>query len=73
MEIIAQTFVRMLYFDTKKLVFLFQPEKFMLSNNVDIYWQGSLGERAAIKISRAMWRAAQTLSGILVYYCHADE
>ena len=36
-EIIAQAFLRMLSFDTKKLVFLFLPEKFTLSNYIDVY------------------------------------
>ena len=36
-EIIAQAFLRMLSFDTKKLVFFFLPEKFTLSNYIDIY------------------------------------
>ena len=36
-EIIAQAFLRMLSFDIKKLVFFFLPEKFTLSNYIDIY------------------------------------
>ena len=36
-EIIAQAFLRMLSFDTKKLVFFFLPEKFTLSNYIDVY------------------------------------
>ena len=36
-EIIAQSFLRMLSFDIKKLVFFFLPEKFTLSNYIDIY------------------------------------
>ena len=36
-EIIAQAFLRMLSFDKKKLVFFFLPEKFTLSNYIDIY------------------------------------
>ena len=36
-EIIAQAFLRMLAFDVKKLVFFFLPEKFTLSNYIDIY------------------------------------
>lgn len=36
-EIIAQAFLRMLSFDKKKLVFLFLPEKFTLSNYIDVY------------------------------------
>ncbi len=36
-EIIAQAFLRMLSFDTKKLAFFFLPEKFTLSNYIDVY------------------------------------
>ena len=36
-EILAQAFLRMLSFDTKKLVFFFLPEKFTLSNYIDVY------------------------------------
>lgn len=36
-EIIATAFMRMLAFDLKKLVFFFLPEKFTLSNYIDIY------------------------------------
>ena len=36
-EIIAQAFLRMLSFDTKKLTFFFLPEKFTLSNYIDVY------------------------------------
>lgn len=36
-QIIAQAFLRMLSFDTKKLVFFFLPEKFTLSNYIDVY------------------------------------
>ena len=36
-EIIAQAFLRMLSFDTKKLAFFFLPEKFSLSNYIDVY------------------------------------
>ena len=36
-KIIAQAFLRMLSFDTKKLVFFFLPEKFTLSNYIDVY------------------------------------
>ncbi len=36
-EIIAQTFLRILALDTKKLVFYFLPEKFTLSNYIDVY------------------------------------
>ncbi|MBS7285774.1 MAG: NUDIX hydrolase [Kiritimatiellae bacterium] len=36
-EIIAQAFLRMLSFDMKKLVFFFLPEKFTLSNYIDVY------------------------------------
>ena len=36
-EIIAQAFLRLLSFDTKKLVFFFLPEKFTLSNYIDVY------------------------------------
>ena len=36
-EIIAQSFLRMLSFDIKKLVFFFLPEKFTLSNYIDVY------------------------------------
>ena len=34
---IAQAFLRMLSFDIKKLVFFFLPEKFTLSNYIDVY------------------------------------
>ncbi len=36
-EIIAQAFLRMLSFDTKKLVFFFLPDKFTLSNYINVY------------------------------------
>lgn len=36
-EIIATAFMRMLAFDLKKLVFFFLPEKFTLSNYIDVY------------------------------------
>lgn len=36
-EIIATAFLRMLSFDLKKLVFFFLPEKFTLSNYIDVY------------------------------------
>lgn len=36
-EIIATSFLRMLSFDIRKLVFLFLPEKFTLSQYIDIY------------------------------------
>ena len=36
-EILAQAFLRMLSFDAKKLTFFFLPEKFTLSNYIDIY------------------------------------
>lgn len=36
-EIIAQSFLRMLAYDKKELVFLFLPEKFTLSNYIDVY------------------------------------
>ena len=36
-EIIAQAFLRMLSFDTRKLVFFLLPEKFTLSNYIDVY------------------------------------
>ena len=36
-QIIAQAFLRMLSFDTKKLVFFFLPEKFTLSNYIAVY------------------------------------
>lgn len=36
-QIVAQAFLRMLSFDTKKLVFFFLPEKFTLSNYIDVY------------------------------------
>ena len=36
-EIIAQAFLRILSFDMKKLVFFFLPEKFTLSNYIDVY------------------------------------
>lgn len=36
-EIIATSFLRMLAFDLKKLAFLFLPEKFTLSNYIDVY------------------------------------
>ena len=36
-EIIATAFVRLLSFDLRKLVFYFLPEKFTLSNYIDVY------------------------------------
>ena len=36
-EIIAQSFLRLLSFDARKLVFFFLPEKFTLSNYIDVY------------------------------------
>ena len=36
-EIIAQAFLRLLSFDTKKLVLFFLPEKFTLSNYIGVY------------------------------------
>lgn len=36
-EIIAQSFLRLLSFDMRKLVFFFLPEKFTLSNYIDVY------------------------------------
>jgi ADP-ribose pyrophosphatase YjhB (NUDIX family) len=36
-QIIAQAFLRLKSFDTKKLVFAFLPEKFTLSNYIDVY------------------------------------
>jgi hypothetical protein len=36
-KIIAQTFLRILSFDIRKLVFYFLPEKFTLSNYIDVY------------------------------------
>ncbi len=36
-EIIARAFLKMLSFDKRKLVFFFLPEKFTLSNYIDIY------------------------------------
>lgn len=36
-EIIATAFLRMLSFDIRKLVFFFLPEKFALSNYIDVY------------------------------------
>ncbi len=36
-EIIARAFLKMLSFDKRKLVFFFLPEKFTLSNYIDVY------------------------------------
>ncbi|MGN0833081.1 MAG: NUDIX domain-containing protein [Kiritimatiellia bacterium] len=36
-QIIVQAFLRMLSFDIKRLVFFFLPEKFTLSNYIDVY------------------------------------
>lgn len=36
-EIIATAFLRMLSFDLRKLIFFFLPEKFTLSNYIDVY------------------------------------
>lgn len=36
-EIVAQSFLRLLAYDRKELVFLFLPEKFTLANYIDVY------------------------------------
>lgn len=49
-EIVAQAFLRMLSFDIRKLAFFFLPEKFTLSNYIDVYQYFTCNSVAAANI-----------------------
>ena len=65
-EIIATAFMRMLAFDLKKLVFFFLPEKFTLSNYIDVYQYLTRYSVAPVNIPNFRRQLTETKDPLLV-------